>query len=59
MLLSAPWAQQKDTLELESWSIYHIINDPSYSGEEATGQEPQVLAPVNLSVGGMLLPSKG
>lgn len=28
MLLSAPWAQQNDTLKLESWSIYHIIKDP-------------------------------
>lgn len=28
MLLSAAWAQQRDALELESWSIYHIINDP-------------------------------
>lgn len=28
VLLSAPWAQQKDTVKLESWSIYHIIKDP-------------------------------
>lgn len=27
MLLSAAWAQQKETLELEYWPIYHIIND--------------------------------
>lgn len=58
VLLSAPWAQQKDIPELESWSIYHIINDPKLLWRRGHRAEPQVLTPVNLSVGGCCCPAR-